>query len=80
MPTLILLVRCERDQTEFEVTPRPSLVPEKPDEMTIDCPTCGRGYYGDVPGGFWSDRELTILARAVVDPFKSNVKLAEEQP
>lgn len=77
MATMILLVRCTRDQTEFEVTPRPSLIPEKPGELTIDCPTCGRGYYGTVEEGFWSDRELEILARAVVDPFKSNIKLAE---
>jgi hypothetical protein len=54
------------------------MLQEKPGEMMIDCPTCFRGYYGDVAGGFWSDRELTILARAVVDPFKSNVALAEK--
>ena len=78
MALIILLCRCERCQTLFETAPRPSLL--KADELIIDCPTCHRGYYGDVPGGFWSDRELSIIGRASVDPFKSNVKLAEEQP
>lgn len=73
MTVEILLVRCERDQTEFETTPRPSLVPK---EQIIDCPTCGRGYYGTVKGGFWSDRELKIIARAVVDPFKKGESTA----
>lgn len=69
MAVTILLVRCERDQTQFEAVPRNSLIPEKPGEQTIDCPTCGRGYYGTIKEGFWSDRELTIEAKAVVDPF-----------
>jgi hypothetical protein len=78
MALTILLARCERCQTTFETAPRPSLMKE--DEHIIDCPTCHRGYYGELEGGYWSDRELSILARAVVDPFKSNVALAEEQP
>jgi len=45
----------------------------KEPEMVIDCPTCYRGYYGDIKSGFWSDRELTIEARAVVNPFDGNI-------
>ena len=66
-------VRCERDDTEFEVDPRPYPLPGKQSKFHhqdgdefIECPTCGRRYFrqdgsdGDEVG--WvSDRQLTIL-------------------
>ena len=76
MAVEILLVRCETDQTQFETIPRPSYInPTR--EFVIECPTCRRGYLGDVKGGFWSGRELKIIARAVVDPFKIDPILVE---
>lgn len=67
-------VRCERDGTEFEVTPRAYPSEEHPFSkkdceengyahpcQVIDCITCCRGYFLDSDGVWRSDRPLTIL-------------------
>jgi hypothetical protein len=63
-----MLVKCERCQTEWDVTPHP--YPSKGCQTThsnskgdqcIDCPTCGRGYFLEEDGQWICDRPLTVL-------------------
>lgn len=67
-------VKCNRDQTVFEVEPREYPAPGMSLSMEecreegyayptkcIDCPTCHRGYFLYIDGIWRSDRELITL-------------------